>query len=152
MEFKKLLIREAVRIDVNASSRKAVLHDISSALAAELDLDGRAVFEAVIAREKLGPTGVGGGVAIPHARLAGLDQLAGTLWRLAEPIDFEAADGRPADLIFLLLTPEEGGVDHLKALARVARELRQEAVRMRLRGASTADAMVSVLEGQIQAA
>lgn len=152
MQFSEFLLKDTVRIDVHASSKKALLQELSRLVAGPLGLEPREIFEAIIEREKLGPTGVGGGVAIPHARLAGLDRLAGTFVRLAQPIDFEAADGQDADLIFLLLTPDASGVDHLKALARVARELRQESTRARLRSANSAEAMVAVLEGHQEAA
>jgi PTS system nitrogen regulatory IIA component len=152
MNFTDFLIKEAVRVDVHASSKKALIQELARLMGEALNMNSRDIFNAVMAREKLGATGVGGGVAIPHARMEGLEKLAGTFIRLAHPIDFEAADEQPADLVFLLLTPDSHGVDHLKALARVARELRQDTVRARLRSAANADAAVAVLEGEAEAA
>jgi len=145
MQFGDFLLKDVARVDVHAGSKKALIQDMARDLAVPLGIESRTICQAVLEREQLGPTGVGNGVAIPHARLPELDRLAGTIVRLAEPIDFEAADGQPADLVFMLLTPDIDGVDHLKALALVARELRQDEVRARLRSADTAAAMIAVL-------
>ena len=103
------------------------------------------IFDVLLERERLGTTGVGNGIAIPHGKLAGLKKLHGVFARLSTPIDFEAIDERPVDLIFLLLAPETAGADHLKALARVSRLLRDQAVCEKLRKTDTADALYILL-------
>jgi nitrogen PTS system EIIA component len=108
-------------------------------------LDERAVFEALLQRERLGSTGIGEGLAIPHGKLPGLERLFGLVARLEKPIDFEALDGQPVDVLFLLLAPEGAGADHLKALARAARVLRQPGVIERIRAARDAAALYAVL-------
>ena len=105
----------------------------------------RAVFEVLLQREKLGTTAVGYGVAIPHGKLPKLEKLFGLFARLERPIDFEAMDGQPVDLVFLLLAPEGAGADHLKALARIARLLRDQDVAKKLRASRDAQAIYSVL-------
>ena len=105
----------------------------------------QSIFEALLERERLGTTGIGAGTAVPHARLPGLVQLHGIFARLEKPIDFEAIDDRPVDLIFALLTPDGAGADHLKALARVSRLLRDRAICEKLRGTDRADALYALL-------
>ncbi|MEI8151834.1 MAG: PTS sugar transporter subunit IIA, partial [Hyphomicrobiales bacterium] len=105
----------------------------------------KAILEILLQREKLGSTGVGNGVAIPHGKLAKLGSVFGLFARLERPVDFEALDGQPVDLIFLLLAPEGAGADHLKALARVARLLRDPEVAHKLRNSHDADALYAVL-------
>ena len=104
----------------------------------------REIFDTLMQREKLGSTGVGGGIAIPHGKLAKLTRIVGLFARLARPIDFEALDGQPVDLLFLLLAPEAAGADHLKALARVARLLRDAEVARKLRESRDAEAIYAV--------
>lgn len=125
--------------------RKQVLSEMSGVMAQAVGLDPREVHEAVLERERLGSTGVGEGVAIPHARIAFLPRPVGAFARLLEPADFEAIDGRPADLVFMLLAPTEAGADHLRALARVARIFRQERVRDALRRAEGEEAVLAIL-------
>ena len=105
----------------------------------------RAIFEILLQREKLGSTGVGNGIAIPHGKLPKLGKLFGLFARLDRPVDFEALDGQPVDLVFLLLAPEGAGADHLKALARVARLLRDPEVARKLRDSRDAEALYAVL-------
>ncbi len=105
----------------------------------------RVIFDTLLERERLGTTGVGNGIAIPHGRLPGLDKLYGLFARLERPVDFDSIDEMPVDLIFLLLAPESAGADHLKALARVSRLLRDKAVCEKLRGAESADALYALL-------
>ena len=124
-----------------AISSKAILSDLAELAANESDLDARRVFDAVLAREKLASTGVGEGVAIPHARLEGLDRMVGAFARLETPVDFDAIDNQPCDLIFMLLAPEGAGADHLRALAKVSRVMRQEGLRKDLRTAQTVEAL-----------
>ena len=116
-----------------SSSRKQVVSLLAEALGKATGLDPRDIQEAVMERERLGSTGVGEGVAIPHARLAGLQSPIGGFVRLEAAVDFEAIDGRPCDLIFMLLAPEDAGADHLRALSQVARAFKQSDVRDALR-------------------
>ena len=110
-------------------------------------MEARVIFESVLQRERLGSTGVGQGVAIPHARLRGIRDVTGFFARLKSPVDFESIDGRPVDLVFMLLAPEDAGAEHLKALARVSRLMRREDVRERLRAAPDLTAMHALLVG-----
>lgn len=118
-----------------ATSRKQAIHVLCEALSDATGIGARAIEDAVMERERLGSTGVGEGVAIPHARLAGLSAPVGGFLRLAQGVDFEAIDDRPCDLIFMLLAPDGAGADHLRALAQVSRFFRQVAVRDGLRKA-----------------
>src|SRR5690606_5757367 len=113
--------------------------------AALTGLAERVIFETLLQREKLGSTGIGLGIAIPHGKLPTLDRIFGLFARLDRPIDFEALDGNPVDLIFLLLAPEGAGADHLKALARIARLRRDLEVARKLRESREADALYAVL-------
>lgn len=118
-----------------ATSRKQAIHVLCEALSEATGIGARAIEDAVMERERLGSTGVGEGVAIPHARLPGLSSPVGGFLRLAQGVDFEAIDDRPCDLIFMLLAPDGAGADHLRALAQVSRFFRQVAVRDGLRKA-----------------
>ena len=108
-------------------------------------LHERAIFDTLLERERLGTTGVGLGIAIPHGKMADLDRLYGVFARLKNPVDFDAVDDQPVDLIFLLLAPESAGADHLKALARVSRLLRDQSVCEKLRGSDTPAAIYALL-------
>ncbi|WP_291845282.1 PTS IIA-like nitrogen regulatory protein PtsN [Maricaulis sp.] len=148
MALADLIPNAGVSIDLGASSRKQALQAMSELAAGLTGQAARTIFDAVLQRERLGSTGVGQGVAIPHARLSGVDEVVGVFARLRTPVDFESIDGRPADLIFMLLAPENAGAEHLKALARVSRLLRREDVRQRLRAAPNSDAVHAVLSGE----
>lgn len=141
----ELLLPNAVIARARWQGRKQVLSEMSGMMARALGLEPRDVYEAVQERERLGSTGVGEGVAIPHARIASLTRPVGGFARLLEPADFEAIDERPADLIFMLLAPTDAGADHLRALARAARVFRQERVRAALRQAQTDEAVLAIL-------
>jgi nitrogen PTS system EIIA component len=145
MALPDLLSADTVLGSLSATNRKQALQILSEAAAARLDLDSRIIFDAVMERERLGSTGVGDGVAIPHARLEGLDHVFGLFAKLKSPIDFDAIDGRPVDLVFLLLAPETSGAEHLKALARISRVFRREDIRSHLRATETRDGMVAIL-------
>ena len=140
-----LLLPNAVVARARWQGRKQVLQELSATMAKALNLDPKEVLEAVVEREKLGSTGVGEGVAIPHARIDRLQRPVGGFARLLEPADFEAIDERKADLVFMLLAPTDAGADHLRALARAARVFRQEQIRAALRKAQTAEAMLAIL-------
>jgi len=125
----------AVKLRVRASSKRQLFNEIAGAAARTAGLETKAVLAALGERERLGSTGVGEGVAMPHARLAGLDQLFALFWLLDRPIDFDAIDDKPVDLVFVLLVPAGAETEHLKTLAKVARKLRDPAVRGELRQA-----------------
>ena len=148
MALADLIPGDGVILDLGASSRKQVLQALSEQASEATGLNARTIFDAVLQRERLGSTGVGQGVAIPHARIRGNERVQGFFARLRSPVDFESIDGRPADLIFMLLAPEDAGAEHLKALARVSRMLRREDIRQRLRSAPNMDAVFAVLTGE----
>jgi nitrogen PTS system EIIA component len=145
MELAELLTPEGVIASLRVTSKKQALQELAQRAAKLFRLPERQIFEALLERERLGTTGVGQGVAIPHAKFAGLDRLHGLFARLEQPIDFEAIDDRPVDLLFALLAPEDAGADHLKALARVSRLLRNQAVCTKLRGTDDAAAIYAIL-------
>jgi PTS system nitrogen regulatory IIA component len=136
---------EAVAPALRGKSKKQALQELSAHAARLVGLDEREVFDTLLQRERLGSTGIGDRVAIPHCKLPRLDRLFGLVARLDKPIDFEALDGEPVDIIFLLLAPAAAGADHLKALAKVARALRQPGIRERIRAARDASALYAVL-------
>lgn len=145
MPLLDFLTPQAVLPALRASSKKQALQEISGAAALLAGVDERAIFEVLLQRERLGSTGIGEGVAIPHGKLPRLERLFGLVARLEKPIDFEALDGQPVDVLFLLLAPEGAGADHLKALARIARALREPGILDRVRAARDADALYAVL-------
>ena len=145
MEIADLLPLSGVVDDLKAASKKQALQELSAIAAARTAQDKRAILDILLTRERLGSTGVGAGVAIPHGKIEGLPKPSGVFARLREPIEFDAVDEQPVDLVFLLLAPEAAGTDHLKALALVSRLLRDERVRARLRGADSAEALYAVL-------
>jgi PTS system nitrogen regulatory IIA component len=140
-----LLLREAIYPRVRWQGRKQILQEMSEGMAKALGLDARMVFDQVLEREKLGSTGVGEGVAIPHARIEGLTHVVGGFARLLEPADFDAIDERRCDLVFMILAPADAGAEHLRALARVSRAFRQETIRAALRKAQTVEAILEIL-------
>ncbi|MFN7055764.1 PTS sugar transporter subunit IIA [Hyphomonas sp.] len=140
------LLRGGVIIPFHeATSRKQAIHILCEALAETTGLGARTIEDAVMERERLGSTGVGEGVSIPHARLTGLTAPVGGFLRLAQGVDFEAIDDRPCDLVFMLLAPDGSGADHLRALAQVSRFFRQPAVRDGLRKARNEDEIRAVI-------
>ncbi|MCC5981924.1 MAG: PTS IIA-like nitrogen regulatory protein PtsN [Oceanicaulis sp.] len=136
--------------DLPGTSRKQVLQALCDLAQRTLHVPSRTVLDAVMERERLGSTGVGDGVAIPHARTSQVDRMCGVFARLKTPVDFDAVDGRHADLVFLLLAPEDSGAEHLKALARVARLFRREDIRTALRAAPDSAAVNAILSGAAQ--
>jgi PTS system nitrogen regulatory IIA component len=148
-DLSDLVAPEAILPRLVVSSRRQALQAMAETLAKAADIDPRAVFDAVLLRERLSGTGVGEGVAIPHAPVAGLKRPIGALARLEPAQDFDALDGRPADLVFMLLAPPERGADHLKALARVSRFLRRADMREKLRGARGADELFALIAGAV---
>lgn len=140
-----LLLPSVVIPRARWQGRRQALQEMSDAMARALKLDPRETLEAVMERERLGSTGVGEGVAIPHARIKGLDRVVGGFAHLQDPADFDAIDERRCDLMFMLLAPIEPGAEHLRALARVSRLFRQESVRAALRQAQTVEGVLAVL-------
>jgi len=145
MEIRDLLTAKSVVANLRATSKKQAIQDLAKRAAEITGLHERAIFDVLMEREKLGTTGVGNGIAIPHGKLPNLDRLYGLFARLENPIDFQSIDEQPVDLIFLLLAPETAGADHLKALARVSRLLRDQAACEKLRGTEGAEALFALL-------
>ena len=145
MEISDLLTSDRVVDRLPAASKKQVIQEISRRAAEITGLDERTVFSVLLERERLGTTGVGEGVAIPHGKVADLDRLCGLFVRLDQAVDFDSSDERPVDLVFLLLAQEGASADHLKALARVSRLMRDPAIRESLRDAADANALYAVL-------
>jgi PTS system nitrogen regulatory IIA component len=141
---------KAVLPALKVSGKKQALQELASHAAPLTGLDMGGIFEALLQRERLGSTGIGEGIAIPHGKLPGLDRIVGLMARLEKPVDFEALDSQPVDILFLLLAPEGAGADHLKALARVARVLREPGLVERVRATRDADALYAMLT-EIQA-
>ena len=140
-----LLHPEAIIASLKATSKKQALQELAKRAAELTGLGERQIFDVLLERERLGTTGVGRGIAIPHGKLATLAHVFGLFARLDKPIDFDSIDDRPVDLVFLLLAPEGAGADHLKALARVSRMLRDEALCEKLRGCQSPDAIWALL-------
>lgn len=145
MEICDLLSAEAVVPKLSVTSKKQALQELAKRAHTVTGLDERRIFDTLLERERLGTTGVGNGIAIPHGKIGELDRLYGVFARLEKPIDFDSIDEQPVDLVFLLLAPESAGADHLKALARVSRLLRDQGVCTKLRGSDNADALFSLL-------
>jgi len=145
MPLTDLVAPNAILPALKVMGKKQALQELAAKAAALTGQGERTIFEILLQREKLGSTAVGNGIAIPHGKLARLEHLFGLFARLERPVDFEALDGQPVDLIFLLLAPESAGADHLKALARVARLLRDSEIASKLRESRDADAIYAVL-------
>lgn len=145
MNFGTLLKPEAVKVVTSASSKKRLFHEIGDLVQSAYDLSAAVVVESLIAREALGPTGVGHGVALPHARIDGISDVMGAFVLLDKPIDFDAVDRQPVDIAFALFAPEEAGVEHLKALALVSRTLRDGAICTKLRANPDAGTLFAIL-------
>jgi PTS system nitrogen regulatory IIA component len=146
MQIGDLLDRNAIALRVSAANKRKALAVIAEIAARNFGLDASDVLDALAEREQAGSTGVGHGVAAPHARLAGLSKMRGVFVRLDQPVEFDSVDDQPVDLIFAIFAPKEDtGVEHLRSLARVSRLLRQAELREQLRQARTADALYALL-------
>ncbi|NNE53719.1 MAG: PTS transporter subunit EIIA [Sulfitobacter sp.] len=154
MEFATLLKPEAVKVLTSASSKKRLMQDIGDLAQSVYDLNAGEVVDALNTRESLGPTGVGHGVALPHARLDGLSEVVGAFVLLDKPIDFSSVDRQPVDIAFALFAPQDAGVEHLKALALVSRTLRDPSICTKLRANPDAGTLYTILteEKSVQAA
>ncbi len=143
-DLSDLLSAEAIVSSLAVPNKKALFQQLAAIAAKAVALDPKLVVERLADRERLGSTGFGGGVAIPHGKIDGLEQVIGIFARLANPIDFNAIDDMPVDLIFLLLSPPDAGVEHLKALARVSRRMRDRSFVAKLRGAGSDGALYAL--------
>jgi PTS system nitrogen regulatory IIA component len=144
-QFHDLLVPEAVIAHLAGGNKKQLFHKLAEIAQRAYGVDPAALLERLLERERLGSTGFGAGVAIPHAKLDTLDKVRGVVTLLDEPIGFDAVDGAPVDIVFMLLSPIDSGADHLKTLARVSRFLRSEPQLARLRGAQSDAALYAML-------
>ncbi len=145
MDLSELLMPNSIKCGLKAGSKKQVLQELAACAARITGIPERQIFDILADRERLGTTGVGNGIAIPHGKLAGLDRLYGVFARIETPVEFDSIDGQPVDLVFLLLAPESAGADHLKALAKISRLLRDRGMCEKLRGSGNADALYALL-------
>jgi nitrogen PTS system EIIA component len=135
----------AILCDLKAQNKKQVLHELAEGLSAQTGAEARAIFEVLSQREKLGSTGLGQGIAIPHGRLPALTRVHGLFARLAVPVPFDSVDGEPVDIVFALISPDHAGADHLTALARVSRLLRDQKTLAKLRGTSSEEGLYAII-------
>ncbi|HEX8644374.1 MAG TPA: PTS sugar transporter subunit IIA [Allosphingosinicella sp.] len=147
MKLSELIAADAVDAALPAANKKALFQQLALAAGRRTGLDPKRIAASLAEREKIGSTGYGGGVAVPHGRIDGLDKVFGYFARLAAPVDYQAVDGMPVDLVVLLLSPPDAGAGHLKALAGVSRMLRDRQAVAKLRGARSKDAIVALLGG-----
>ena len=147
IDMTDLLAPDRVLVGLRPGSKRHLLQELADAAAAVSGLPAKPILDSLIQREKLGTTGVGDGLAIPHAKVPGLPKLMGFFARLARPVEFDALDDKPVDIVFLLLAPEDAGAEHLKALARIARILRDPALCARLRQMPDAQRAYALLTG-----
>lgn len=146
-DLSEVIAADAIDADLQASNKKGLFHQLALAAARRTGLKSKAIAAVLGDREKLGSTGFGGGVAIPHGKIEGLERVFGFFARLAAPIDYHAVDGMPVDLVVLLLSPPDAGADHLKALAGISRTMRDRQIVAKLRGARSKDAIFALLSG-----
>ena len=147
MQLSEFLDFDAIRVDLTAGNKRQLLNQLAQIAASRLSLDPSLIADVIAERERLGSTGFGGGVAIPHGKLDKIDRIYAMVARLAAPVDYKAIDGQPVDLAFLLLSPPNAVAEHLKALAAVSRLVRHGGIVDKLRGARTRNAMAAVLIG-----
>jgi len=145
MDLSDLIDTSAIMPALKANSKKQLLQLLAEKAAAVTGIPEREVFDTILQRERLGSTGVGNGIAIPHGKLAAVKRITGIFARLETPVDFESLDDQPVDLVFLLLAPEGAGADHLKALSRIARVLRSSETAAKIRGTRDASAIHALL-------
>ncbi len=136
---------------LKATSKKQLLTELARVAGEVTGIHERQIFDTLVERERLGSTGLGAGIAIPHGKLSGLNRVVEIFATLEKPTDFESIDSQPVDLVYLLLAPAEAGADHLKALARVSRLLRDQSICAKLRGSDTVEALTLVLGSASQA-
>lgn len=143
-ELSDILSSDAVLAALSVPNKKVLFQQLAAIAGKMVNIQPKVIVERLVERERLGSTGFGGGVAIPHGKIEGLNRVVGVFARLAQPIDFNAIDDMPVDLVFLLLSPPDAGVEHLKALARVSRKLRERSFVAKLRGAGSEDALYAL--------
>ncbi|MDQ4086829.1 MAG: PTS sugar transporter subunit IIA [Pseudomonadota bacterium] len=147
-DLSEILDSRAVDAGLTVANKKALFQQLAAAAGRLTGLPAKQIATSLSERERIGSTGFGGGAAIPHGKVEGLDQVFGYFARLSSPIEFQAVDGIPVDLVFLLLSPPDAGAEHLKALASVSRTLRDRQVLAKLRGARSKDALFALLAGE----
>jgi PTS system nitrogen regulatory IIA component len=147
MQLSDFLDFDAIKPALPGGNKRALLHQLAQLAAQRLGLEPGEILASLAERERLGSTGLGQGVAIPHAKVEGIGRIYGLFVRLGEPIDFGAIDGRKVDLVFLLLSPPDAGAEHLKALAAISRVVRHGPTLDKMRGARSRDALAAVLMG-----
>ncbi len=147
MQLGEFLDFDAINTRLSGGNKRSLLQQLANLAGQRLGVDSAAILASLAEREQLGSTGLGQGVAIPHGKIEGLNRIYGMFSRLAEPIDFKAIDGKPVDLVFLLLSPPDAGAEHLKALAAVSRVTRHQPTLEKMRGARSRDALAAVLLG-----
>jgi len=145
MHLADIIDSGSVLPSLRVQSKKQLLQEVAQAASAVTGVDQRIIFETLLQREKLGSTGLGQGIAIPHGKIKSLSRVYGIFARLALPVDFDSVDGQPVDIVFLLLAPEHAGADHLKALAKISRLLRDSELVTKLRGTATAEGLFAIL-------
>ncbi|MFO1121944.1 MAG: PTS IIA-like nitrogen regulatory protein PtsN [Hyphomicrobiales bacterium] len=145
MNLDEIIDDRSVLANVKVQSKKQLLMELAQAMASRVAIDHRVIFETLLTREKLGSTGIGQGIAIPHGKVPTLNRVYGLFARLAAPVDFESVDGQPVDLVFVLLAPDHAGADHLKALAKISRLLRDPVMVQKLRGTESAESLYAIL-------
>ncbi len=145
MQLVDIISQDAIIANAKSNSKKQVLQDIAEVAAAESEIAARTIFDLLLQRERLGSTGIGNGVAIPHGKVKGLNRINGVFARLSKPVSFDAMDDEPVDLIFAILAPEGSGADHLKALSRVARIMRNQDTLTALRQSTDREVIYSLL-------
>jgi PTS system nitrogen regulatory IIA component len=148
MQVANILKPDAVKTIASCTSKKRLFHDLAELANSSYGLSATEVIDALIEREGLGPTGVGHGIALPHARMSGATEVQGIFLRLEKPLNFDSVDRQPVDLVFCLIAPENAGVEHLKALALVSRTLRDEAICAKLRANSDAATLHTILTAE----
>ena len=147
MQLADFLDFDAIKTSLPGGNKRSLLQQLANLAAQRLGVDAAAIHASLMEREQLGSTGFGQGVAIPHGKIEGLGRIYGLFARLSEPLDYKAIDGRPVDLVFLLLSPIDAGAEHLKALAAISRVTRNGATLEKMRGARSSDALAAVLMG-----
>ena len=147
MQLADFLDFDAIKPSLPGGSKRSLLQQVANLAGQRLGLPAAAILAALLEREQLGSTGFGQGVAIPHGKIDGLDQIYGMFVRVADPVNYKAIDGRPVDLVFLLLSPPDAGAEHLKALASISRVIRHSTTLEKMRGARSRDALAAVLMG-----
>jgi PTS system nitrogen regulatory IIA component len=145
MNLAEIIDARAVLPHVKAQNKKQLLQELAGAMGGMVAVDHRIIFETLLTREKLGSTGLGQGIAIPHGRLPNITRVYGLFARLSAPVDYDSVDGAPVDLVFVLISPDQAGADHLKALARISRLLREPETISKLRGTDNAEGLYAIL-------